>query len=280
MQLPVRLSQRGFSAGVGCLALAVVAVLSAAPPLGAQQMLGGTSAAALQTPQGSRATEGERGFLFERPKVSIALRSGVLFHRAGSDVFTFAEERFTVSRSDFRAFSIGAEGTVWIGDHLEATLTVDGSRVTVPSEYLDWEEEDGSPIRQTTRLALGPSAALGLRYFLLDRGESLGNLVWIPRKLNVSVGGGAGVAGYRYEQWGDFVNEENQTIFTSNVASKGAVVTPFLSAGASYLLTPRVGILLEGRYQWGEAELEDQFTGFEPIDLAGLRTTVSLGYTF
>jgi hypothetical protein len=82
----------------------------------------GIQAAALQQTGGSAnspqagirastsSSEGERGFLFQRPRGTIAIRSGLLFHRAGSDVFTFAEERFTVSRSDFRAISIGLEG--------------------------------------------------------------------------------------------------------------------------------------------------------------------------
>lgn len=280
MRGPVKSPRSGSSAGAVCLAAALLALFATALPVAGLQVPGGSSATARQVPQGSQASEGERGFLFGRPKGSIALKSGFLFHRAGSDVFTFAEERFTVDRSDFRALSIGIEGSVWFGNRLEGTLTVDASRVTLPSESRDWLEEDGSPIRQNTRLAFGPSVGLGVRYFLFERGESLGNLVWIPRTFNVSVGGGAGVAAYRFEQWGDFVNETNASIFTSNVESKGAVFTPYLTAGASYLLTPRVGLLLEGRYQWGEAELQDQFTGFEPIDLAGLRTTVSLGYSF
>jgi len=225
-------------------------------------------------------SEGERGFLFQRPRGTIAIRSGLLFHRAGSDVFTFAAERFTVERSDFRALSIGVEGTIWLGDHLEGTLTIDGSRVTRPSEARNWLEEDGSPIRQSTRLTVGPSVALGARYFLFERGESFGRLAWIPTRLNLFVGAGGGIAPYRFEQWGDFVNETTATIFTSDVESKGAVFTPYLSGGSTLRLTPRIALLIEGRYQWGETELKDQFSGFEPIDLAGLRTSLSLGYSF
>jgi hypothetical protein len=263
------------------LSAVVLVALSTLLPLEARaatlQQIGGPNSASRASPP---ASEGERGFLFERPRGSIAIRSGLLFHRAGSDVFTFAEERFTVDRSDFRAVSIGVEGTMWFGDHLEGTITVDGSRVTLNSESRDWLEEDGSPIRQNTRLAFGPSVAVGARYFVLGRGENLGRLVWIPRRLNLFVGGGAGVAPYRFEQWGDFVNETNATVFTSDVRSKGTVFTPHLTGGTSLRLTPRVALLFEGRYQWGEAELQDQFSGFEPIDLAGLRTTMSLGYSF
>ena len=150
---------------------------------------------------GSSGSVGEPGFLFERPRISIGLRGGVFLHRAGSDLYDFSTERFTVDRSDYRALALGVEGGVWIGDRAEITVAIDGSRLTLESEYRDWVEEidrpDGAieerPIRQTTRLTHGPAVAFGARWYLRDRGDQLGRFIWIPRDWNAYVGGGGGI---------------------------------------------------------------------------------------
>jgi len=274
--------QTAFAVRISIVVLALFAPLALPHPTSAaQQGPDGRVSLAQEAIPSSASSEADRGFLFERPRGTLAIRSGLLFHRAASDVFSFAEERFTVDRSDFRAISFGIEGAVWFGNHLEGSVTVEGSRVTLRSESRNWQEEDGSPILQSTRLSVGPSVSVGARYFLLQRGESLSRLAWIPQRWNIFGGAGVGVSSYRFAQWGDFVNESNANIFTTHLESEGAIVTPYLSGGGSILLRPRLFLLLEGRYQWGSTDLDQQyFTGFEPIDLAGLKTTMSVGYSF
>jgi hypothetical protein len=235
---------------------------------------------AQMTPVGNRGEDPD--FLFRRPMVSIMARGGVLAYRADGtdDLFAFARERFTLDGSDFRAVSIGIEVGVWLGSRGELTAALDGSRVTSRSEVRDWVELDGSPIRQTTQVAQGPALSVGLRGYLFERGEELGRFVWIPRNWNAFLGGGVGVTGYRFEQWGDFVDERDGSIFTTSTAATGSPFLSYLSAGGELRMTPRISLLFEGRHQWARADMPPHHSGFDPVDLSGTRLTAGVSYQF
>jgi hypothetical protein len=239
--------------------------------------------AAVPTPSVAQDSPGS-GFLFERPRVSVGFRGGIFLHRAESDLYDFADQRFTVDPSDFRGLSFGVEGAAWIGDRLEVAFGMDASRVTLRSEYLSWMEEDGSPIRQTTRVTHGPSMSFGARYYAAPRGEALGRFAWVPTRANLFVGGGGSITGYRVEMTGDFVDEVDEIIYAADLDSTGTAFLPFLSGGLELGLSSRTAVSLEGRYHWGSAELGSDFRDdagqpvWEPFDLAGARFTVGLSF--
>jgi hypothetical protein len=225
--------------------------------------------------------ESDPDFLFRSPRVSIGVRGGMFFHRADSDLYDFAEENLTVDRSDFRGGSIGIEGGVFVGPRVEVTFSIDGSSVSLDSEYRDWVEDDGSadglPIRQTTELREGPAASLGARWYLLERGESLGEFVWLPSAWNAFVGGGVGITAYDLVLSGDFVSESDGVISTERFASSGSDFFPFVSGGLEIGLTRRTALVVEGRYRWASENLSRDFEDFaEPLDLSGHRLTAGL----
>lgn len=245
-------------------------------------------------------------FLFQRPRMSIGVRGGVFLHGAGSDLFDFTEERFTIDRCDFltvdlcafRGLSFGIEGGLWLGSRTEVTLGLDGSRVTLSSEYRDFlevVESDGTeeelPIRQTTQLREGPALSLGVRWYVFDRGERLGQFVWLPRSWNAFVSGGAGVTGYELTLGGDFVKEfvdgvgcemteEGCRISTERFTSGGHTFFPFLGAGFELTISDHTAFTVEGRYLWGSDELGRDFERdfIEPLDLSGARLTAGFSY--
>jgi len=239
---------------------------------------------------GPGGSAGDPGFLFERPRISIGLRGGIFLHRASSDLYDFSTERFTVDRSDYRSVALGVEGGIWVGNRTEITVAIDGSRLTLESEYRDWVEEidrpDGSveerPIRQTTRLAHGPALAFGARWYLWDRGDRLGQFIWIPREWNAYVGAGGGVTAYRLRLEGDFVDEANGVVLPDRYNSTGNVAFPFVNAGVERGLSTRAVMTLEGRYQWGNHELGPEFARdfVNPLDLAGARISAGIHYRF
>ena len=151
------------------------------------------------------------------------------------------------------------EAGAFVGPRLELTLSLDGSRVTLDSEYRDWVEDDGSedglPIRQSTQLREGPAMSLGARWYLFDRGESLGEFVWVPRKWNAFLGGGGGITGYDLVLSGDFVSEGDGVISTERFRSSGSDFFPYVSGGVEIGLSRRTALLLEGRYRWASENL-------------------------
>jgi hypothetical protein len=231
--------------------------------------------------------ESEDGFLFERPRVSLGVRGGMFLHRADSDLYDFTTERFTLDRSDYRGVSVGLEVGAWIGNRAELSLSLDGSRVTLDSQYRDWDEEvDGPggettriPILQTTRLRHGPAISAGIRWYLWDRGDQLGRFIWVPREWNAYLGAGAGLMAYNLRLEGDFVDEVSETISTQRFDSKGNTAFPYVAAGFEYGLMPRLALAVEGRYQWGSHDLGADFDDFvNPLDLAGGRFSFGIQY--
>ena len=248
-------------------------------------------------------------FLFRQPRFSIGLRGGLFFHGAGSDLFDFTEERFTVNRCDFltvdpcayRGPAIGVDASIWIGPRAEIAVGLDGSWVSIDSEYRDFTEDDGSdaglPIRQTTRLNQGPTLSGGVRYYFRDRGERVGQFVWVPRRWNAFAGAGIGFSGHELTLSGDFVQEyaydwdagvdvpclehpEGCLITTEDFVSEGHSFSPFLGAGFEMRLSPHTALMLEGRYVWGSHNLGRDFASdfAEPLDLSGARLTMGIYY--
>lgn len=225
--------------------------------------------------------EEDPDFLFREPRGTIGVRGGMFFHRADSDLFTFTEETFTLDRSDYRGLSFGIELSYWLGDRWEIGAAVDGSRVTLDSEYRDLVEDDGSedglPIRQRTRLTEGPVFSAGGRWYFLERGNRLGQFAWTPSPWNGFVGGGAAASSYVLELSGDFVDETDGVISTNEFRSSGTAFLPFLSAGVERSLSDRSTFVVEGRYFWGDRELSRDFVDFvDPLDLSGLRLTAGI----
>ena len=248
-------------------------------------------------------------FLFDRPNISIGLRGGLFLHGAGSDLFDFTEERFTIDRCNFlivdpcayRGPAMGIEGAIRLGARTELMLGLDGSWVSIDSEYRDYTEDDGSsaglPIRQTTRLYQGPALSVGARYFLRDRGQQIGRFVWVPTRWNAFVAGGFGFSGHELTLSGDFIQEyaydwdrgidvpcldhpEGCLITTEEFISDGQIFTPFLGGGIEIRLSLRTALIIEGRYNWGSHRLGTDFASdfVEPLDLSGARVTIGINY--
>jgi hypothetical protein len=265
--------------------------LRAAGGLWLAALLGPLSLCAQDLPESFGQPNPDPDFLFEPPRFSIGGRGGLFFHGAGSDLFDFTEEQFTIDRCihlavdtcAFRGISFGVEGGVWLGPRMELTLGLDGSRVTLDSEYRERVEDDGSaeghPIRQTTRLGEGPVLSVGARWYVADRGEQLGQFVWVPRSWNAFLSGGGGVTGYELALWGDF-DDVDALISTERFTSSGHAFFPFLGAGVEYGVSDRTALTIEARYLWARDDLGVDFDRdfVEPLDLSGARLTLGLFY--
>lgn len=229
-----------------------------------------------------RAQSAAPDFLFGPPTLNLTVRGGLMDYQASGELFDFTSDLFTTDASEFQGRTLGIELGVRLSEHLEATLGLDGGQVTVRHESRDWEEVDGSAIRQSTRVRSGPAAQFGLRGYLLPQGEQIGQFAWVPNRANVFASGGVGVTAYEFRQFGDFVDESTDPalIFEDDFQSEGAAFLMYLGGGGEVNLRRNLALTLEGRYQWAEDELSGDFADFEPINLNGLRLTAGLSVRF
>lgn len=252
----------------GGLAVALATVVVAVAPVGA----------AAQAPD----------FLFGQPRGSIGVFGGWSMPREGGDLFEFVRHEMTVQEGDFNAPLVGAEVAFSLTGFLDAVLGVEHARAEQQSELWDWVE-NGLPIEQTTEFAVTRAVASG-RVYLLPRGQAVGSHAWLPARWSPYVGGGGGVAWYRFEQHGDFVDyqtidhpdyPDGPAIFTDRFRSTGSGGTLHAMAGLEVAVTRQVVLRGEYRYNWGSAPVDARaFSGFDPIDLAGHRATIGIATRF
>jgi opacity protein-like surface antigen len=218
-------------------------------------------------------------FFFGEPRGSIALRGGWVFARAGSDLFDFVRDQLTVDGGDFNAPAMGGEVGVSITPRLDAVAGVDTSRSQTSSEYRDFIGSDALPISQTTKLrTVGVSGSI--RLWLTPRGRSVSRLAWIPRGVTPYIGAGGGAVHYDFVQTGDFVDFVDLSVFSDVFQSKGWAPSGHVFAGVDLQAYRRLRVQFEGRYLWAAGTLDNDFVGFDPIDLAGFRTTAGISILF
>ena len=150
-------------------------------------------------------------------------------------------------------------------------------------------EDNGDPIEQTTQLSQFPITAT-LRYYPAKTGEFVGSYAWIPTRLNPYIGVGGGVLGYNLSQSGRFVEKIVDpddaskppilNIFSANLKSEGWTSTAHIAGGMDINMTTWLFVNGEVGYSFARADLSNSFTGFDPIDLSGVRIRGGVYFRF
>ena len=159
---------------------------------------------------------GGDGFLYGHPNVFVTVRGGLAQPMARSDVFAFSEKNLTLSQSDYLSGSWGLDVGVRLASRLEFQVGVAHSSRSADSEFRDWVDNDKKPIEQRTTFRRTPMT-VGLKYYLMSPGRSLGKLAWVPSKVTPYVAAGGGVVSYLYRQSGDFVDFKTLDVFSSTL---------------------------------------------------------------
>ena len=232
-------------------------------------------AGAAVPPSAARAQEGD-GYLFGRPVATFSIRTGYDIPRAGSDIFSYTSELLTLEKRSFAAPAFAVDLGVRLSERLELVAGVGYAKSEIPSEFREWEDNDGRPIEQVTTHSKLPYT-LSLRYYLRDRGRSLGRFAWVPSQLVPYVGAGAGGNYYRFEQDGDFVDFETLDIFGDELVSSGSAPFLHVFSGAELAVGPRFVLTAEGRYSWSSGAMDRAFEGFDNIDLSGFQVLAGFG---
>jgi hypothetical protein len=218
-------------------------------------------------------------FLFGRPHVSIGVRGGWTFARAGSDWFDFVTDELTLEKPDFHSGSITGDVGLSVAPRFEAVFGADWASSTTDSEFRHYVDNNRNPIDQTTQMRQAVFTA-GLRYTLTDRGRELSSLAWIPRRLVPYVGGGAGLMWYSVEQNGDFVDYEDLSIFRDVLESSGFTPAVYANGGLDLHLIRYLWMTFDARYLWASPKLDSAWRGFEPLDLTNLRLSTGVNILF
>lgn len=231
---------------------------------------------ALSTPG---ATTAQEGFLFKSPVVTLSLRVGAILPAANDEIHRFFTDTLTLDRKDFASSTYGADVGIRLNNRVDLLVGVTHASVKKQSEFENWVHDNDEPIQQTTLLRRTP-LSVGARFFLMDRGRSVGTLAWVPTSFAPYVGAGVGKTWYKLQQEGEFVDHENLDIFLDNLQSSGSTEQLHVFGGAEWWANARIGLTAEARYSWGSAPLSGSYTSFSQIDLRGFQLTAGLATRF
>lgn len=251
------------------------------------------AAGLLVTPSPASAEEEQQAdFAFGWPRWSVAIRGVGLRAQAEGDIYDFFQEQLFARQSpnddptdpaaghlNFNAPGIAFLVGYAVTPRLDARVGVDYFQAFQPSEQRHFVGSDGLPIEQETTLAqAGLSGSITLA--LLPRGQAIGNYVWIPARVVPYVGVGVGMTRYKLTQAGEFVDAVDGALFAAQLASTGWAGTTHLIAGADVRLTTSVATTIEISHSRGSGQLTEDFAGFDPIDLSGLRIGAGIRVAF
>jgi opacity protein-like surface antigen len=235
----------------------------------------------LAVPARAQVPQASNDFLFGQPHMSVAVRGGWLFARAGSDLFGFVSDRLTLDKGDFNTPIYSTDVGMALSSRIDLVGGFEFARMESQSEYRHFAE-NGVPIRQTTSLHQQNVSAT-LRVALAPRGQTVSRLAWVPRRTTPYVGAGVGALHYALRQAGDFVDEDpaaGLAIFTDALDSNGWSPSAHVLGGVDVQLYRGLMLNVEGRYLWSSGPVGDDFVGFDPIDLAGFRLATGVNILF
>ena len=237
-----------------------------------------------------RAAPPEPDFLFGRPRLSIGIRGLLHRARAESDFYDFVDEELFVRRSsdddhenpdhgllNFNAPGVGFDFGFGVNSRLDVRVGVDYAESLNESELRNFIGEDGLPFTQRTELSQVELRG-ELAFALAPRGRAIGQYAWIPNRVVPYVGAGLGFVRYDLVQVGEFVDDLGY--FEDAFGSQGWGTGIHLFGGADIRMSRQVYLNVEARHVEASGKLGEDFAGFEPLDLSGLRIGAGVRFVF
>ena len=218
-------------------------------------------------------------FLFDRPSGFIMLRGQQNLQRAQSDLYEFATRELTLEKSDFNGAGLALEFGRTLTPRIDLRAGVDFTSAFARSESRNFTDMDDLPIEQDTSLRQADLFA-SFEFALTSRGRTIGQYSYVPSRFVPYVGAGGGFLWYQFQQSGDFVDFKDMAIFRALYKSDGWTPSGHAFGGVHIRITPSVSVTGEARQIWADAELNRDFSNFNPIDLSGLRIGVGIRFVF
>lgn len=185
--------------------------------------------------------------------------------RPSNDVLVTDLNSMTFDISHFNGGQVFGEWDLDLGSHLEIGAGVGYYRRTTPSVLTNLvNASDGSDISQDLRLRTVPISAV-VRFMPIGK----------PGHVQPYVGAGVAAVLWRYSEFGEFADANNNTFNASFVGSGTSPAGIFLAGVRLPMNGDVFGFLAEGRYQWAMGNLSTTDFLSNKIDLNGSSFTFS-----
>ncbi len=189
---------------------------------------------------------------------NLNIKLGAFHPLQQSDLWEINLENLTYNRSEMTAFLGALEFEYPLNRYATIAFEIGSYKKTILTEYRDYEYADGKPIEQNFSLKIVPYE-IGLKIYPLA----------FTSTFSPYINFGGGLYHWKFHQWGEFINFENDTVKKGDAYSDTISFGLYAKGGLLFRFQRSLGISVEGRYQWVKGELSDHFQGFEKFDLSG-----------
>lgn len=228
----------------------------------------------------ARAQSAGDGFLFQQPVGSVTLRGGYAHASAGGDLFSFVTDQLTLGKSDFSGPVFGIDLAFRVAPRVDVVVGTSYAGTSTPSHYRKLVDQNNAEITQVTDSKRVP-VMLSVRGYLTPQGRSVGRFAWVPARFAPYVGIGGGAMWYRFHQHGDFVDfQNNNSVFPGDLTSSTWTPAAQGLTGLDFNVSPRIALNGEAKYIWARSTPNQDFSGFDKIDLSGISATIGLTYRY
>jgi hypothetical protein len=206
------------------------------------------------------------GFLFSQ---SLNMKIGLFVPSMRSDLWQINLDNLTFSRSDMINVFYSGEYEIFLDRYTSFSLEIGSYIKSVQAQYRDYTFADGSPIFQDIQLRLTPVEA-NIKFYPMGR----------RYRIFPFIGAGVGVYAWTYQQWGDFVNFQDDTVNQGFAETRRFAFGLNGRFGLVFRFHPRLSFSMEGKYQYLKGRLSEFFQGFNSLDLGGFTANVGINIYF
>jgi hypothetical protein len=187
-----------------------------------------------------------------------------------NDVLVRDQQFLTFRIKDFDGFTFGGEWLVGLSNYFDAGLGVGYYQETVPAVDTNFVNANGSDVRANLKLRIVPITAT---FRVLPLGHHAA--------VQPYAGAGIGVFGWRYSEYGQFVDPTDHSIFNGTFVGTGWDVGPVLLGGVRVKTGGPTSAGFEARWQSGKGTLptNQSFAG-TVIDLGGMNYLATFNIRF
>jgi hypothetical protein len=202
---------------------------------------------------------------------SFRMRLGIYTPDGDGEYFEDAEADFTGEPADLEDVMFGGDYRYDFGSVVGFMVSGDFYEGTWDRAYRDFEDNLGNDIEHTAQLEISSFTA-GV---VVDLAPPQ-----FPVVPYLGAGGGAYL--YRLEESGDFIDfsDPDLDIFDAHLETEGTAFGYYFLAGLDVPIGPYFSVFAEGRWDFVEDELSEDFEGFGTLDLSGRRLMGGVSWKF
>jgi hypothetical protein len=206
------------------------------------------------------------GILFSQ---SVNMKIGLFAPAMKSDLWQINLNNLALSRSDMLNVYYAGEYEMFLNRHTSFSFEVGSYVRSVLSQYRDYTYENGDPIFQNIQLRLTPVEA-NIKLYPMGR----------RYRVFPFIGAGIGAYAFTYQQWGDFINFQDNSINSGLAETRRFAFGLNGRIGLVFRFQSRLAFALEGKYQYLKGKLSGYFQGFNSLDLGGFTANASINIYF